>query len=840
MKNIKYSMPYKVVCFLLTCLLFGGAVSIAAAGFIEGEQLSVVYSSYYRSVYGNDYLAASDEAWESRRLVGQLYCYYIMEQQGIELNESQQYKRDKAVEALRSKNTNYYYRIVDLEGKTIFSNLSDGEDITKLVSKRYYSPLSKDGVFNLDGYSAYSVSSWTLNDLIDARFFYDEEEKAYISIEQDNEYQSELARYQDTVNNNSISEETASNLNAIRRDLDGYFDTKGTFWHYNDEKDEFVAVSVKTSGGEQSGDIQYFDETSGGYILAESYMDENHHVFYHVEEGGYAESTVSGLEAVAESTEPESSMPTDNRDRLTAMLEWGIADAVWEGKGVNDAYQQTYWGVTSFEEHLPWYIGMTALCSVLCIVFFVMLLCAIGHDQTGAIVLTPIHKLPADLLLCGLGLAVCAPVILGIELLEYYYGWWTAESTPLDSVLTLSDWLSGQSMTAYEIVFLAAAVAMAIVLPFFTTVTAQLKNRSLIRHSFIGWCLHLTKQLLAWLAGGVKTILSVMTSTYWFLPLGYLLFHLILGVLTMEANETASALLLAFVMIGTGLLLLCVYVYGWQKAQTAAQKLADGDLLHQTSTEKTYFAQKKHIENLNSISEGMQKAIEEQLKSEHFRTELITNVSHDLKTPLTSIINYVDLLKKRNIQDEAAQNYIAILEQKSQRLKTLTEDLVEASKAAAGVLNVNTERLDAGQLIQQAVGEYEERLSKAGLTVVKEIPDTPVYVQADGRHLWRILDNLLSNCAKYAMPNTRVYVLLEQRNGEAVISVKNISAEPLNIPAEELMERFVRGDSSRTNEGSGLGLSIAQSLAKLQNADFCISTDGDLFKAQLTLKIHNS
>lgn len=246
---------------------------------------------------------------------------------------------------------------------------------------------------------------------------------------------------------------------------------------------------------------------------------------------------------------------------------------------------------------------------------------------------------------------------------------------------------------------------------------------------------------------------------------------------------------------------------------------------------------KRHIENLNAISIGMNKAVEEQLKSERFRTELITNVSHDLKTPLTSIINYVDLLKKRDIQDETAKGYIAVLDQKSQRLKTLTEDLVEASKAATGVLNVSCERLDAGQLLRQAVGEYEERLEKSHLSVVTTIPPQPVYISADGRHLWRILDNLLNNCAKYAMPHTRIYATVEERDGFALLSLKNISAEPLNIPTEELMERFVRGDSSRTNEGSGLGLSIAQSLANLQGAEFNIRTDGDLFKAELKLKL---
>ena len=213
------------------------------------------------------------------------------------------------------------------------------------------------------------------------------------------------------------------------------------------------------------------------------------------------------------------------------------------------------------------------------------------------------------------------------------------------------------------------------------------------------------------------------------------------------------------------------------------------------------------------------------------KTELITNVSHDLKTPLTAIITYVDLLKKLNLEDPTAQQYIDVLDRKSQRLKTLTEDLVEASKASAGVLAVDRQRLETTQLVRQALGEYEDKLRDAQLRVVQRYPKEGAWILADGRHLWRILDNLLSNCAKYAMPGTRLYVDVIRRDGNVEISLKNISADPLNIPSEDLLRRFVRGDDSRSTPGSGLGLSIAQSLAHLQGAEFSIDIDGDLFKA---------
>ena len=240
-------------------------------------------------------------------------------------------------------------------------------------------------------------------------------------------------------------------------------------------------------------------------------------------------------------------------------------------------------------------------------------------------------------------------------------------------------------------------------------------------------------------------------------------------------------------------------------------------------------------EDLNNISAGLSAAVDERMKSERFKAELITNVSHDLKTPLTSIINYVNLLKSTEQTDPKAVEYIEVLDRKSQRLKKLTEDLVEASKASTGVLSVVREKIGMGQLIDQALGEWEEKLNDRKLTLVSTLPEGECWVYADGRHLWRVIDNLLSNCAKYAMEGTRVYLDLERGKGQVSLSVKNISRDPLNVPAERLMERFVRGEESRSTEGSGLGLSIARSLTELQGGAFDLAVDGDLFKAIVTL-----
>ena len=276
---------------------------------------------------------------------------------------------------------------------------------------------------------------------------------------------------------------------------------------------------------------------------------------------------------------------------------------------------------------------------------------------------------------------------------------------------------------------------------------------------------------------------------------------------------------------------------GWAAIAAATDAILSGQTDVHLETEKMPRTLRDHARQLNDLGQAISNAVDDRMKSERFRTELITNVSHDLKTPLTSIINYVDLLKKTGVQDETALSYIEVLERKSQRLKKLTEDLVEASKASSGTLKVSLTQLDFLQLVQQALGEYEEKFLQSGLVTVVSGPETPCTILADGRHLWRVVDNLLGNCCKYAMPGTRVYLDLEHLGDTIELTVKNISRAPLNVPPEQLLERFVRGDSSRTTEGSGLGLSIAQSLTELQGGVFRLEIDGDLFKARVALPV---
>ena len=267
--------------------------------------------------------------------------------------------------------------------------------------------------------------------------------------------------------------------------------------------------------------------------------------------------------------------------------------------------------------------------------------------------------------------------------------------------------------------------------------------------------------------------------------------------------------------------------------KNGTEKIAGGEPGYQISTKRMTGIFKEQGEQINHISDGMTHAIEERMKSERFKTELITNVSHDIKTPLTSIINYVDLLEKEDLHNETAQEYLEVLERQSSRLKKLIEDLIEASKASTGNLPVHLERLEAGIFMTQTVGEFEEKTKEAGLDLVIEKPETPVYIMADSRHFWRVIDNLMNNICKYAQSGTRVYINLEVKEAQVSITFRNTSKYPLNISSDELMERFVRGDASRNTEGSGLGLSIANSLMDLMGGTFRLYVDGDLFKVVL-------
>ena len=357
----------------------------------------------------------------------------------------------------------------------------------------------------------------------------------------------------------------------------------------------------------------------------------------------------------------------------------------------------------------------------------------------------------------------------------------------------------------------------------------------------------LVVRLLRWIGRGVGLLLKNLPSLWRLLLLlgGYALLSCIciLGFLPpivfgYSSGSWETLLLLVWLAASGALVVwLCRASLGFTRLRHGARALAEGDLSHQVDPRGMIRTEKALAADLNRIGEGLSRAVEARMKSERMKTDLITNVSHDLKTPLTSIVNYVELLKKEDLHNGTAEGYVAVLDRQAQRLKKLTEDVVEASKASSGALHVQLAPVDAAELLRQCAAEYGDRFAAAQLTPVLHLPERPLVVLADGRLLWRVFDNLLGNAVKYALPGTRVYLDAAAGTDCATLTLRNISREPLDMRGEELMERFVRGDASRHAEGSGLGLSIASSLVQLQHGTLTILPDGDLFRAEIRLPL---
>ena len=431
----------------------------------------------------------------------------------------------------------------------------------------------------------------------------------------------------------------------------------------------------------------------------------------------------------------------------------------------------------------------------------IYLLCAAGHQpDTDEIVPNLQDKIPLDLYL-----AIVCPILLVILF------------------LCLDNWHPLADTGALPFAVIGALILAILGLATLLTCATRLKlgkyfYQRTITYQVIRFCWKMLAAVCTTIADAVKSI-----STTWKIAVAWLV---ISAFYTMGGF---GAIVLSFVL----LLVFCSTASQMQELKNGGEELAKGNLNYKINTQRMFPLFRAHGKNLNSISKGFSIALEQKMKSEHLKTELITNVSHDIKTPLTSIINYVDLLKKENLDGQAAE-YIEVLDRQSRRLKKLTEDLVEASKASTGNLSCTLERTDVNVLLGQVLGEYEERLQKAGLEPILLMDEKNPQILADGRLLWRVFDNLLSNICKYAMAGTRVYLSSILANGHVTVTFKNISKYALNISPDELMERFVRGDSSRSTEGSGLGLSIANSLTTLQHGEFQLTVDGDLFKASVT------
>ena len=454
-------------------------------------------------------------------------------------------------------------------------------------------------------------------------------------------------------------------------------------------------------------------------------------------------------------------------------------------------------------EHTTLTVFLTVLFAALALFFFCFLMASAGHWQgQEGIHLTWLDKIPADVWL----IVLLCTFFIGWE--AFYYGWG-------------------------RVFFCAALVPL--VLLFLCAFAAQCKAGTVLRGALIG-------RIARFLWRIVRAVFRALLHALVRLPLVWktaLVGLVIAGAeFLLYINGFYRVRYGVFLVMKIIELLVVLYIaVSLRTLQKGGEKLANGDFSSPIDTKYLIGDFKRYGQELNDVQSGLEQAVQEQMKTEHLKTELITNVSHDIKTPLTSIVNYVDLLKKEDIPSPEAREYIAVLDRQSHRLKKLTEDLVEASKASSGALNVELQPTDVNVLLSQIEGEYQERLAACHLTLVTQPPAPGTMIQADSRLLSRVMDNLVSNVCKYALENTRVYVTAAVRDGQAVISFKNVSRDELNISPDELMERFVRGDASRHSEGSGLGLSIARSLVQLQGGTFALSIDADLFRADIVFPL---
>lgn len=609
----------------------------------------------------------------------------------------------------------------------------------------------------------------------------------------------------------------------------------------------------------ESKDLEEEWEFTGRYGILSDNDGIVTDVFYSYEDIVYAEDEDPGIIYYTFRASLKEGLPADDNIAIYAKI-------------AHICYSIRYW---------VFLIGAGAF--VLMLISFIALMYSAGHKAgTDEIFPGLLHKVPYDVIAAG-GIFI---MMIGLALAYELYG-----------VIELGIFR--------HIFFIAVGISfcMAIALGLCMSLAVRIKRKELLKKTVTWKLIGLSIRFLKWCWKGIKRLSRFNCYLFSKIPLiwktvlvfgAISLFELI--ILAMDYYHYISFWFIERIILAAFIMYMAIML---RKLQAGAKALANGDLKHHINTEKMFWDFRKSGEDLNNIAVGMSYAVEDRLKSERMKTELITNVSHDLKTPLTSIVNYASLIETelKGIHDhlktveaseatapsmnteirlmtdpaeyenresstdaeryEKISSYSSVLVRQSEKLKRLIEDLVEASKASTGNLDVQLSPCDPAIFISQAAGEYEERLEQAGLALITKLPEKEIFIMADGRRMWRIFDNLMSNICKYSLPGSRVYLSLEEDGTEdlagsqnkkagkeeypnrryAVLTFKNTSGAPLDISEEELMERFVRGDSSRTAEGNGLGLSIARSLAELQGGEMNIHIDGDLFKSILKFPI---
>lgn len=455
--------------------------------------------------------------------------------------------------------------------------------------------------------------------------------------------------------------------------------------------------------------------------------------------------------------------------------------------------------------------------SAVTILLIIYLLITIGHkDDEKTIELNDFDKMPLEIILIVAVFLIVLPFII------------------LSQYDRMNNAMLSLGITAYIDVYIVSAVVL-------HTMIKRIKSKTFLKSSIIGqiliWWIKIFKKILNKIQKVWNTITySASVTSKVIIGTGIIAFIWLVIIAMFSDNKMLPLIIIALICFMLYKIIKIIKEYS--QIENKLKDVYNGNNQTELKEEDFSMVFKSSVKYLNNISNGLENAVQERMKSERMKAELITNVSHDIKTPLTSIINYVDLLKKEDIANEKANEYINILDNKSQRLKKLTEDLIEASKVSTGNVSLNLEKINIVELIKQAIGEFEDKFQNKNLQIIVNCNENEININAESRYMYRIVENLFSNIYKYALENSRVYIDISIVDGtNVVIEMKNISKDKLNISADELMQRFVRGDRSRNTEGSGLGISIAQNLTELQNGTFELKLDGDLFKVKLTFNI---
>ena len=617
-------------------------------------------------------------------------------------------------------------------------------------------------------------------------------------------------------------------------ELGAWFDLSGNDWYYIIEDADGKIVRSTQNANVEEPLLFGFEDLEVNYPVVAGRVERE--LPTTTPTGATTEPTVDSSWAAEETLPPTEPVTTE------AAVEY--SDVAWDpynGEEVLVRYESSgsynvtigisknYVGYSNYtglpQSFMNWlFAARFVLIAVIAVSFFlfaaafVFLMVIAGRDpKTGEVNPKALNKLPLDLYLAA---GVCGTVLgclAAYELLDILF----YENSNYNMLVLVLMCGCGIGVATLD-------------MGFFMALAAQFKLPSYywFKNSLCGRLLRFCWKYCRLAGRSIRQVFRMLPIIWEWIAAGGVLGIILLIICAGSASHWYSVFpLFLWCAMFAGVVIYCGYCYGI--IHKGIKRMNAGDLQEKIDTKYLIGSFKTIAENLNALADVVMIAAEKQLKSERMKTELITNVSHDIKTPLTSVINYVDLLQQPHTEEEGAQ-YLEVLSRQSLRLKKLVEDLMDMSKASSGNVAVNVTSVDAVEAVNQALGEFSDKLENAQLMPVFRSPDSQLHMRADGRLTWRVLSNILSNVVKYALPGTRVYIDLLRLDKTVVLSVKNISREELNISAEELTERFVRGDASRNTEGSGLGLNIAQSLMTLQHGSMDVTVDGDLFKVTLT------